>query len=313
MDDLKRMAIFATVVQRGSLSAAARWLDMSPSAVSQHIRQLEREAGVTLLHRSTRQISLSAAGQRFFTHAQTMQAAAERARAELAAEREQPSGELRLAAPVSFAVHVAPALGAWLQQHPQLRLQLLLDDTHIDLLQARVDLAVRYGRLPDSSWVARPLGRSPAVLCAAPQWLHQWNQAAGRPLHHLPQHPQELLHATWLDLSRPHTDTPPAPEVWQHTTTGERYALQPQPHLCSNYRGAVQHLCEAGLGIAPLTLMDVAPALRAGRLVQLLAHWDMGQLPLWAVTPQRDAVPAKVRQAMAALQHYFGQLAGVQA
>ena len=97
MEDFKRMAIFATVVERSSMSAAARQLDMSPSAVSQHIRQLEQDAGVTLLHRSTRQLTLTDAGQRFYAQCAAMCEAASRARAELAAELQLPSGELRLA------------------------------------------------------------------------------------------------------------------------------------------------------------------------------------------------------------------------
>ena len=311
MDDLKRMAIFATVVQQGSLSAAARALDMSPSAVSQHLRQLERAAGVSLLHRSTRQLSLTDAGQRFYTQCAALQDAAERARAELAAERELPSGELRLSAPVGFARHVAPALGPWLAQHPQLRLCLLVDDAPIDLIQARVDLALRYGSLPDSSWVARALGTSPTVLCAAPHWLHDWNVQHHRPAPTLPQHPTELALANWLHQGR--ADGGPLQLHFQHSTSGERASMQVLPRMLSNHRGAVQLSCEAGLGVALMTLFDVAPALHEGRLLRLLPAWTVGHLQLWAVTPQRDALPAKVRQALAVLRSYFAQLPGVQA
>lgn len=309
MEDLKRMAIFATVVQQGSMSAAARLLDMSPSAVSQHIRQLEREAGVSLLHRSTRQLGLTDAGQRFYTQCAALSEAATRARAELAAERQQPSGELRLSAPVGFARHAAPALGAWLGQHPQLRLRLLVDDAPIDLIQARVDLALRFGPQQDSSWVARHLGASPTVLCAAPQWLETWNLQAGRAPGALPAHPADLATATWLEQSR--TEPPQLAQEWRHSATGEVAALQAQPRMTSNHRGTVQYLCEAGLGVAQLTLLDVVRPLREGRLLRLLPDWEMGLLDLWAVTPQRDALPAKVRQAVEVLRAYFGQLEGV--
>lgn len=309
MEDLKRMAIFATVVQQGSMSAAARLLDMSPSAVSQHIRQLEKDAGVTLLHRSTRQLGLTDAGQRFYAQCAALNEAAERARAELAAERQQPSGELRLSAPMGFARHAAPALGAWLNQHPQLRLRLLVDDAPIDLIQARVDLALRFGPQQDSSWVARHLGASPTVLCAAPQWLEGWNQQAGRPLHALPQHPGELAGAPWLEQSR--AEHPQLVQEWRQHSSGEAFTLQALPRMVSNHRGTVQHLCEAGLGVAQLSLLDVVQPLQDGRLLRLLPDWDMGLLDLWAVTPQRDALPAKVRQALEVLRAYFGQLPGV--
>ena len=302
MEDFRRMAIFVAVVQQGSMSAAARQLDMTPSAVSQHIRQLEQQAGITLLHRSTRQISMTDAGQRFYAQCAAMCEAAERASAELAAERQQPSGELRLSAPAGFTQHAVPALSEWLSQHPALRLRLLMDDAPIDLIQARVDLALRFGHLPDSSWVARPLGRSPTVLCAAPHFLAKLAQ--------LPQHPRELVDLPWLDMSR--NDPPQINALWQHSASGESFQLQATPQMSSNHRAAVQQFCEAGLGLALLSAHDVTASLRDGRLLRLLPQWDMGQLDIWAVTAQREALSAKVRQAIEVLRQYFARLEGMQ-
>ena len=302
MEDFRRMAIFAAVVQGGSMSAAARQLDMTPSAVSQHIRQLEKDAGISLLHRSTRQLSLTDAGQRFYAQCAAMCEAADRASAELAAERQQPSGELRLSAPAGFTQHAVPALGQWLSQHPALRLRLLMDDAPIDLIQARVDLALRFGHLPDSSWVARPLGRSTTVLCAAPQLLAQRS--------HLPQHPRDLDGLPWLDMSR--NEPPQIHALWQHPHSGKSFQLQATPQMSSNHRAAVQQFCEAGLGLALLSAHDVTASLREGRLLRLLPQWDMGQLDIWAVTAQRDAQSAKVRQAIEVLRQYFARLEGMQ-
>lgn len=300
MDDLKRMAVFAAVVQHGSLTAAAKALAISPSAVSQHLRQLERAGGVTLLHRSTRQIALTDAGQRFYDQCATLVAAAERARAELAAEQHDPSGELRLAAPVGFAKHAAPALGAWLARFPQLRLRLLLDDAPIDLIQSRVDLALRFGPQADSSWVARKLASTPNWLCAAPQWVRAQSAA--------PQHPAQLAQAAWLALS--HQDPASIQLQVQHTGSGDTYALQTTAHIASNHQAAIQQLCEAGLGVAVLSALDVADTVRSGHLVRLLPEWQIGQLDIWAVTPQRDTLPAKVRQAIQELQAYFASVGG---
>ncbi|RGE46167.1 LysR family transcriptional regulator [Comamonas testosteroni] len=303
MDDFKRMAVFAAVVEQGSMSAAARLLDMTPSAISQHIRQLEREAGVTLLHRSTRQLSLTDAGQRFYIQCATMCEAAARARAELAAERQEPGGELRMSAPAGFTPHAAPALGQWLSQHPQLRLRLLMDDAPIDLIQARIDLALRFGNLADSNWVARHLGRSSNLLCASPDWLSRW----GKPV----KHPSELTQAAWLDLV--HQDNAQLSLNWRESESGESFHLQVLPQMVSNHRATVQQFCEAGLGLAQLSAHDVADSLHSGKLVQLLPDWEMGQIDIWAVTPQRDAQPAKVRQAIDVLQQYFSRLPGVKA
>lgn len=302
MEDFKRMAIFTAVVEHHSMSAAARQLDMSPSAVSQHIRQLEQDAGVTLLHRSTRQLTLTDAGQRFYAQCAAMCEAASRARAELAAELQLPSGELRLAAPAGFTQHAAPALGQWLAAHPALRLRLLMDDMPIDLIQARVDLALRFGNLQDSSWVARHLGRSATVLCASPQWL----QAHGR----TPEHPSDLAQLPWLELSR--NEAVQTDFLWHHHSSGQEYRLQVLPQMVSNHRSAVQQFCEAGLGIALLSAHDVATSLKNGRLVRLLPDWDMGMLDIWAVTASRDTLPAKVREAINVLRQYFAQLDGVQ-
>jgi len=302
MEDFRRMAIFAAVVERGSMSAAARQLDMTPSAVSQHIRQLEHDADLTLLHRSTRQLTLTDAGQRFYIQCAAMCEAASRARAELAAEHQRPSGELRLAAPAGFTQHAAPALGKWLSMHPELRLRLLMDDAPIDLIQARVDLALRFGNLQDSSWVARHLGRSATVLCASPHWI----KANGS----TPRHPSELAQLPWLDMSR--SDDPQADFLWRQQGTAQEYRLQVRPLMVSNHRGAVQQFCEAGLGLALLSAHDVAASLETGSLVRLLPDWDMGMLDIWAVTASRDSLPAKVREAIEVLRQYFAQLRGMQ-
>ena len=298
MDDLKRMAIFVAVVQHGSMSGAARALGLSTSAVSQQVRQLERDGGVTLLHRSTRKLALTEAGQRFHARCAAMWAAAEQARAELAASRDEPSGELRLSATVGFARHVAPALGTLLTDHPALRLRLLVDDAPIDLINARIDLAVRYGRLQDSNWAARRLGGMQWQLCAAPGWV----AAHGRP-----QHPDALLTHSWLGFAREGGGL----RIDLHTPAGEPRALRVEPRIASNNQLSIQQMCEAGLGLALVGSMDAHDALQAGRLVRLLPDWSFGTLDIWAVTPQRDAQPAKVRQAIAALHAYLQRVPGV--
>lgn len=300
MDDLKRMAVFASVVQHGSMSGAARALGMSPSAVSQQVRQLEREGGVTLLHRSTRKLALTEAGQRVHAQCAAMCAAADQARAELAASREAPSGELRLSATVGFARHVAPALGTMLTENPALRLRLLVDDAPIDLIDARIDLAVRFGRLADSSWAARRLGTLEWWLCASPGWLAQHGQ---------PDTPDALLAHTWLGFAREGNGL----MLDLHGPDGATRSLRVAPRIVSNNQLSIQQMCEADLGLALMGSVDVQDALQTGRLVRLLPQWNLGTLGIWAVTPQRDAQPAKVRQAIAALHSYLVTLPGVRA
>ena len=295
MDDLNRMAVFATVVEKGSMSAAARQLGMTASAVSQHIRQLETQSGVPLLHRTTRKLSLSEAGQRFYAQCAVMVQAARQARAELDAERDEPVGELRIAAVLGLAAPLGRALAPLLHAYPQLRLQLILDDSHTDLVAERIDLAVRLGALPDSSWVARPLGSLPWWICAAPSLLA--HTAA-------PQTPQQLQALPWIARN---TGKGVTTEISLQRGTDAAH-LHTTPRIICNQQQALQQLCTEGLGLAKLAAMDVADQVASGQLVRVLPDWDCGSLPIWALTPQRDALPARVRMALAALQAHFAPL-----
>jgi len=293
------MEIFATVIEQGSMSGAARALGLSTSAVSQQVRELERRGGVTLLHRSTRKLALTEAGAHFLEDCAAMLAAARRARQQLLQAREAPIGQLRLSAPVGFARHVAPALGELLAAYPALSLRLLVDDARIDLIDARIDLALRVGSLPDSSWVARRLCGLEMMLCAAPGWL-----AA----HGTPQRPDDLPAHQWLTIARDDD-----PRLTLPLTDGARQTrvLHLEARISSNNQLSMQQMCLAGLGLARLGQVDVHDDLEAGRLVPVLPSWTLPALDIWAVTPQRDAQPAKVRHAIDALQRYLVKLPGI--
>ena len=329
MDELKPLAVFAEVVDAGSMSAAARRLGMSPSAVSQTIRALEQHGGVTLLHRSTRKLALTEAGERCYPHCRRLLEAARAAAQSLQLARDAPTGELRVSAPVGFAVHVGPALAPLLAAAPQLRLRLLVDDAMIDLIDARIDVAIRVGRLADSSWVARRLCDFDMILCAAPDYLAR---------RRAPATPQQLAAHQWLAFDRATSmDAPPdgfaAPgnavagaarpagrgalagtqpatmALDMHSAGGERQRLQVQARIASNNQMSLQQMCEHGLGIARLAHADAGPALARGALVRVLPQWRFAALPVWAVTPRRDAAEAaKVRGAVDHLRRHFGAL-----
>ncbi len=328
MDDLKPLAVFAETVDAGSMSAAARRLGMSPSAVSQTIRALEQQGGVTLLHRSTRKLALTEAGERYYPHCKRLLEAARAAADSLQQARDAPTGELRLSAPVGFANHIAPALAPLLDDAPQLRLRLLVDDAMIDLIDARIDLAIRIGRLADSSWIARKLCDFEVILCASPDYLER---------HGVPAVPQDLAAHQWLAFGRdapvgvtpdgsspsgnpivaaiargpgPHASSQPAAMALDmHSATGERHRMRIEARIASNNQVSLQQMCEHGLGIAHLGHADVLPALRRGALVRLLPAWRFDSMPVWAVTPRRDeSEAAKVRVAVEHLKRYFATL-----
>jgi DNA-binding transcriptional LysR family regulator len=312
MDDLKPYAVFAETVAAGSMSAAARRLGMSPSAVSQIIRTLELQAGITLLNRSTRKLSLTEAGERCYPHCRRLLEAASAAADSLAQARDAPTGELRVAAPVGFAAHIAPALAPLLAQWPQMRMRLLVDDAMIDLIDARIDIAIRVGRLADSSWIARRLCDFETILCAAPSYIER---------HGAPASPHELMSHHWLASAREtveasQDDSAPAAErlpllmLDLQNAGGERQRVHVGVRIVSNNQLALQQMCEQGLGFARLSHADVLPSLNRGALVRLLPQWRFAPMPVSAVTPRRDGEPAKVRVAVQALKRYFATLPG---
>jgi len=328
MDDLRAMAVFAETVDAGSMSGAARRLGTSPSAVSQTIRALEVQGGVTLLHRSTRKLTLTDAGERYYTHCKRLVEAGSAATESLRLARDAPTGELRISAPVGFARHIAPALAPLLSEAPQLRLRLLVDDAMIDLIDARIDVALRVGNLAASGWVARRLCDFEMILCASPGYLER---------HTAPSTPEELTAHQWFALeleSKAETSisgvsnqsgtVTPQPRghdrasnaVSQSTSMrlelrapdGQHQCIHIDPRIVSNNLIALQQMCEHGLGIARFARADVSAALRSGVLIQVLAQWRLEAIPIWALTPKREGEEAKIRAALDHLKRYFATI-----
>jgi len=305
MDTFKPFAVFAETVSAGSMSAAARRLGMTPSAVSQTIRALEQHAGVTLLHRSTRKLTLTEAGERCYPHCLRLLQAAQAAADALALARDAPSGELRIAAPVGFAIHIAAALAPLLAESPQLRVCLLVDDALIDLIDARIDIAIRVGRLADSTAIARFLCDFEWIVCAAPDYLAR---------HGVPPTPADLAAHHWLANARETVDAAPEvdalPAMTLHVTDaqGTPERVQVGVRIASNNQLSLQQMCEQGLGMARLGHADVLPLLARGQLVQVLPQWHFGSMPVNAVTQRREGEPVKVAVAVDAFKRYFSTL-----
>lgn len=293
MDRLRRMAVFARVVEARSISAAARELGMSPSAVSQQLRALERELAVVLLHRSTRRLTLSEAGQVFYEGCAAMTLAARQAEIRLAELRDELVGELRVAAPAGLAARHLAALATLLKAHPRLRLRLFADDERIDLIESRIDLAIRVAhpqRMLDSSLVARPLADLQEVLIAAPGYLAQRGTPADA---------EALARHEWLLL------TPLGePQFLDLTGPQEQVVrIRLDGRVAGNSAEALVELARAGLGICRTIMSrELAADLAAGRLQRLLPDWRLPALTVYAMTPRRDAQPAKVLRAIEALQ-----------
>lgn len=290
MEQLKRMAVFATVVDKGSMVAAAEVLGMTPSAVSQQIRRLEEHTQISLLHRTTRKLTLTEAGAIFYRSCAQVLELAQQAEQRLTELRDAPVGELRIAAPVGFAGgRLCSALAPLLAAHRQLSLQLFFHDEHIDLIEQRIDIAIRVGKLESSSLVARHIADWNTLLCAAPAYL-----ARQGPI----ERPEQLLALDWLSLSA-------YPQPQQLTLLGpggEEQRLRIDSRICSNNIIAAREFALAGMGISLQPEPEIRAELASGRLLRVLPDWHAPQLGLYLVTPRRDAQPAKVRYAIEALR-----------
>ncbi|MDH1054986.1 LysR family transcriptional regulator [Aquipseudomonas alcaligenes] len=289
MEQLKRMALFATVVDRGSMVGAAEVLGMTASAVSQQIRKLEESTQVSLLHRTTRKLTLTEAGASFYESCAQVLALAEQAEQRLAELRDAPVGELRIAAPVGLPGKLlSEALAPLLRAHPGLSLRLFFHDEMIDLIERRIDLAIRVGQQDDSSLVARHVADWRMLLCAAPAYLARCGPV---------EDPQQLLGLDWLSLS---TDR------WQQVTLygpgGTQQRLRIDSRVACNNILSVRQFTLAGMGVSVQPEPEVREQLASGQLLALLPAWQPAPIGIHLVTPRRDAQPAKVRYAIEALR-----------
>lgn len=294
MEQLRSMAVFARVIEKGSMNAAAQSLAMTPSAVSQHLSRLEAHYGVTLLQRTTRKLTLTEAGQLFYQSCVAMLAAARQAGEQLATLRDAPVGELRISAPSGLAGGVlSTALAPLLSANPGLSLRLFFQDEMVDLLSLQIDLAIRAGKLKDSSLVARHLTNWHFVICASPIYLAKrgW-----------PQAPADLLEHDWVGVSA-HDGL----NRLQLTRGREVQSFTMTPRISSNNILSARAFVLEGMGLSLQPEPEVRRELAAGLLSVVLPDWHLPELPLWLVTPRREGLPAKVRHAMAILQQALGE------
>ncbi len=301
MDRLKAMATFVRIVDAGSLSAAAEAAGQSAAAVVRGLAMLERQLGVRLLNRNTRRMALTDEGAEYLGWCRRMLAEFEAMEQGLDARRQAPAGLLRLTAPVEFGQrYLAPLVAQFLAEQPGLRVELLLLDRVVDLLDEGLDLALRIGRLPDSSLVTRPLGRTRMVVCASPAFVQQHGAVEtpqalrGLPcIEFLPQGRQ------WPFRASPDVGTPLERPASDGRDTGavpaETVLETVEARFLVNQVQAARSACVQGLGIARLLHYQVADELAAGRLLRLLRPYEPADLPIQLLLPHARLVPPRVR------------------
>ena len=289
---IRSMRVFVAVAESGSMAAAARLLDLSSSAVTQQIQKLEQQLSISLLHRNTRQITLTEAGQLYYQSCKQSISLWQHTEEQLSELREQPQGELRISVPAGFVSCglLSQPLKQLLKSHEQLNIRLFVTDDELDLIANRIDLAlsVRVGPLPDSSLIVRHLVTIKMILVAAPAYLEEQGFRHGR----LPQQPADMSNMDWLV----HTNSKAGHLVLQHPA-GPSTLAAPVKMRLNNMQTLVK-LVYDGLGFAILPELEIQDYLRQGTLVQLLPDWQLPSIDICAITSSRNSQPAKVKAAI---------------
>jgi DNA-binding transcriptional LysR family regulator len=282
MDRLTAIEIFIRVVDTGSFSAAARQYDVGQPAVSKAIVQLEEWLGVKLLLRSTRTLRPTEAGNSFYLRAK--RAVEETDEAVLAARGAASglSGKLRVTAAVCFArLHLVPRLPQFLEEHPDLELELVLDDRYIDLVDEGIDLALRVGVLADSNMTARKIAEGRRRVMATPRYFERYG---------IPKAPADLLAHRAVIYTRDSGG-----EDWKFRKGTAEVSVKMQARLKITATEGVRSAVFADMGLAIVSEWAFAPELKSGAVMSVMDDWMLPTNTLWAVYPTGRLASTKAR------------------
>jgi DNA-binding transcriptional LysR family regulator len=282
IDHASEMAAFVRVVDSHGFSAAAPALGLTPSAVSKLVTRLETRLGVRLLQRTTRALHLTQEGEIFYAAARRIVGEIEMLENQIAGQSGTPSGVLRVTTSLAFSTHqLAPVLSEFLARHPLVQIELLPTDRVIDMVEEGIDVAIRIGRLADTSFMARKIGEDKRLICAAPSYLAR---------HGTPQRPEDLARHNCI-VSRDHTYL----NRWSFKVDGRPVEIDVSGRVAVTEGEAQMQLALQGVGIVRLTRLTLARAIREGTLVPLLGNFSAEEpVAIHAVYPHRRHLAAKV-------------------
>jgi len=294
MDRFEEMYTFVRVVDAGSLSAAADRMDIAKSAVSRRLTDLESRLDVQLLNRTTRRINLTDSGRQFYQRCTRILADLEESEQQTSDEHTELKGTIRIAAPLSFGIqHLSPLLNDFLKIHPELNLDLNLDDRKVNLMDEGVDLGIRIGELNDSSLVARRLAPCKLVLCASPDYLKA---------HGEPKHPDDLRKHMGLTYSNTAEN-----QLWQFIqANGKTVSVRVPNRLRANNGDVLLQAGINGLGILSITTFIAHKAIKNHQLKLILPDYKIKEESVYAIYPTQRHLPARVRTLIDYLVECFG-------
>jgi DNA-binding transcriptional LysR family regulator len=282
MDRMAAMEAFVLVVETGSFSAAARRLNVGQPAISKSVAQLEERLGVKLLVRTTRGLTATEAGLNYYERARRSIAEADEAESAARGAGSSLTGRLRIAAAVTFArIHVIPRLPEFLQRHPDLEIEVVLDDRNVDLVQEGIDVALRMGQLADSSLTARRIASAPHVVLGTPAYFEQ----AGEPTA-----PSDLAaHEAVI------YDQPGGGAEWTFRRDEAEIAVTLKGRLRVSAAEGLRAAVFANAGFAIVSEWMFAPEIAEGAVKVVLQDWNLPRIDLWAVFPAGRTATTKAR------------------
>lgn len=291
--DISDVAAFVKVVQTGSFTQAARSLDAPKSTISAKVASLEKRLGVTLLHRTTRKLSMTEEGETFFRACSQALAEIEAAETSLAQSQTTPQGRIVVTAPVNLGRFLAHFLAEFLTKYPAIKVDALLTNRYVDLVGEGVDVAIRGGALKSSSLMAKRVATNESLLVASPAYAARLKDL---------KHPRDIVNYDCLRFA--------ARTEWTFYKNAKPFVVSIQSRVSVDEFPTLQALAEEGLGLALIPNMMVRDALQAGRLVRLLADWTGESAPVSLVYPpqryQHPKVRAFVQDCAVALKAAYG-------
>lgn len=270
---------FIKVVEKGSIVAASRYLNVPTSTLSRRIQAFEADLGYKLIHRSAKKFGLTESGQRLFRSVSHTVQDLETRLEDVNSELSSLSGDIKVTAPVSLGHHyVKQWVFDFMQANPRITVEMFLSNDNVDLVKNSIDIAFRLGAVTLNDWVSRPLFRSVTVICAAPALL----QRIG-----IPEHPSDLHRVPLVVMKR----TP----VWRFHKGEDTEILVPKPYLRTDEIQFALDATRQGLGVACLPRYIVAEALACGELLQVVPGWEMEERQVNVIYPHRESLPVKTR------------------
>jgi len=294
MDRLSAMAIFRRVVETGSFTAVGQETGLSQPTISKQVAALEHHLNSKLLNRSTRQLTLTETGKHYYESCVRILDEVDETESGIAQQQIQPTGLLRIHAPISFGHnHLMPCLWSFLDQYPELSIDLTLDDHYVDLVKEGVDLAIRIGELKDSSLTARKIGDSPRVSIATADYLKQRGE---------PDEPRQLSQHECIVFTLLTTR-----EQWHFNGPNGKEVVSVSGRFSANSPDAIRQAVLNHRGIAVMPYWIIGDDINSGRVQKILHNYNPTPLEIHALYPTRRFVPAKVHRLIDFLSVQFSK------